>query len=618
MRKLFLLAMLFVIAGNFAVSAQTRTAAANAVDLTQFGVRVQPSKQLIVVMAALESAGFDENAKNVSPFRQQLRQDLQTLDPDLRRRMRDFFERNNRNFANASATDQAARYVTLAYALDAPPNLTAPQRSPDLPDGLLEVLDFVPLVREFYRKFNLDEKLPNYVRLYQQHGDDLRASIARAVGDTSGYLNTRPQLSYSEKVLTTAPTKKKNGKGGVQSVESRPHDRAFYVVPDLLGASNSAKLRVIGDNYYAIIGAAIDPQNSVEFRRAYLQFLIDPLVIQNAKTVAANRDAVRGLLDELAQRKQREFETAKAQNKLLSTAVYESQISPDPFLATVRSLVAAAEIRQRKNQRIERLALTAQIAAAKKQPVDQQEVKVVNNRLTFPRAEAEAFGELSEAYDSGAVLAFFFDDKLRAQDTASFDIAGAFADMLAQLDGNAEKARLKQTETARAQAVIDLRQRRTQIALQAAADSIAANSVRNNPLIAGLNAVETLLAAKNYDEAEARLNDLQQQNPGEPRVFYALGRTASLSAQTAFDEDLQKQRLDKAVAHYQTVLAVANPETDKGLLSNTHVALGKIYEFYDRNNDALKEFDAAIALGEIQNGAFREAANGKARLTAKK
>ena len=612
--------MLCAIAGNFAVSAQTRTAT-NAVNLTEFGVKIQPREQLIVVMAALEAAGFDQNAKNVSPFRQQLRQDLQTLDPDLRRRMRDFFERNNRNFANASATDQAARYVTLAYALSAPPELSAPQRNPDLPDGLLEVLDFAPLVREFYRKFNLDKKLSGetgYISQYQQHGNDLRASIARAVSDTSGYLNTRPQLSYIEKVLTTAPTARKNSKNAAQTVESRPHDRAFYVVPDLLGASNSAKLRVIGDNYYAIIGAAIDPQNSIEFRRAYLQFLIDPLVVQNAKAVVANRAAVRGLLDDLAQKKQREFETAKAQNKLLSTAVYESQISPDPFLAVVRSLVAAAEIRQRKNQRIERLALTAQIAAAKKLPVDQTEVKVVNNRLTFPRAESEAFGELSEAYDSGAVLVFFFDDKLRAQDTASLDISGALADMFASFDGNAEKIRLKQNESTRAQSIADLRQRRAVAAQQATADATAANSVRSNPLIAGLNAVETLLAAKNYDEAEARLNDLQQQNPGEPRVFYALGRTASLSAQTAFDEDLQKQRLDKAVAHYQTVLAVANPETDKGLLSNTHVALGKIYEFYDRNNDALKEFDAAIALGEIQNGAFREAANGKARLTAKK
>jgi len=69
---------------------------------------------------------------------------------------------------------QAARYVSLAYALGPPPLLAAPERSDDLPGGVLEVLDFAPLVREFYKKSGIDERLLNYTRAYQAEGDRLR------------------------------------------------------------------------------------------------------------------------------------------------------------------------------------------------------------------------------------------------------------------------------------------------------------------------------------------------------------------------------------------------------------------------------------------------------------
>ena len=70
-----------------------------------------------------------------SAFRAQVRKDLVGLDPDLRNRLRGFYERNKLP-APATAADQAARYVSLALALGPPPSLDAPERSDDLPAGL--------------------------------------------------------------------------------------------------------------------------------------------------------------------------------------------------------------------------------------------------------------------------------------------------------------------------------------------------------------------------------------------------------------------------------------------------------------------------------------------------
>ena len=97
-------------------------------------------------MAALDVAGLDPTSTGRQPsaFRTKLRKDLANLDPTLREKMKTFYERN-RLPSPATPADQAARYVSLALALGPSPSFDAPERSEDLPAGLLEVLDFAPL-----------------------------------------------------------------------------------------------------------------------------------------------------------------------------------------------------------------------------------------------------------------------------------------------------------------------------------------------------------------------------------------------------------------------------------------------------------------------------------------
>src|SRR6185503_19523460 len=118
-------------------------------DLATYGLSFNVEPRLIVMMAALEAAGFEATpaGTTLSDFRTQVRKDIANLDPDLRARLRAFYERNKLP-APATAADQAARYISLALALGPPPLLEAPERSDQLPGSLLEVLDFAPLVRE--------------------------------------------------------------------------------------------------------------------------------------------------------------------------------------------------------------------------------------------------------------------------------------------------------------------------------------------------------------------------------------------------------------------------------------------------------------------------------------
>jgi tetratricopeptide (TPR) repeat protein len=140
---------------------------------------------------------------------------------------------------------------------------------------------------------------------------------------------------------------------------------------------------------------------------------------------------------------------------------------------------------------------------------------------------------------------------------------------------------------------------------------------RNKELVNNLREVEEMVTLREYEKAEARLKELLNSYTGEPRIFFALGRTAGQSATVAFDDAVRDERLKKAEVFYKSAILAASGGSYPALLSNAHVALGRIYEFYDRNDEALKEFEAAIAIGEVKEGAYTEAKAGKARLTQK-
>src|SRR5229473_7586782 len=196
-------------------------------NLAEYGVSFQPDARLIIVMAALDAAGFDPTTAGREPsaFRALLRKDQANLDASLRDQLTTYYQRHKLP-APATAADQSARYVSLAYALGPLPLLEAPERSEDLPGGVLEVLDFAPLVREFYQKSGIDERLVSYMRAYQAEGDRMRQPAAEMVREVLSYLHTRPILVSSERVRVKSPDKKKSG---VINYTTRAHERRFFI-----------------------------------------------------------------------------------------------------------------------------------------------------------------------------------------------------------------------------------------------------------------------------------------------------------------------------------------------------------------------------------------------------
>src|SRR5688572_183052 len=583
-------------------------AVATGFDLSNYGVKIEPDKRVIVVLAALEVARTEnEKGESVpvintrlseqgSKFRDLLKSDLAGINENLRNRISTFVLAHKRR--NPSLTDEQliAPFISMAYTLGPAPDLADPVVTADLPGSLLDVLDFAPLVRDLHRTTNIGANLTEYVKTYQVAADTkLRPSARVMVNELLGYLHTRPQLVFLERVKTETP-KAGTKKETIQKVVPRERERRFMIVPEMLAPAGFVNFVNVRDDYYVIVSPDTDLANS-DVRRAYLQFVVDPLVLSNARDIESVRPAIKQLLD--------------ARRKIDPTT------SPDVFLTTARSLVAAIDAKQLEHSRVNiATALARQkILEAKTDP---DKLKISGDLEKYKKAMAdETVLRLSEDYEKGSILAFYFADQLRGIEQSEFDIAGSMREMILTIDPSKETGRYESLAEARARAKTAREEQKK--------NAIVGPSFVENPVTTKLLEIQNTIKARNYAKAEADLKDLLEKNPAEPRIYFNIGRLAAISAELIdgnTEAEKQKAKYLDAKTAFENVVRIADarrkepskPQVDPALVSLTYVSLGRIYEFYEQKSYAVALYDAAIKLGPVDGGGHQEAMASKQRL----
>lgn len=565
-------------------------------DLSNYGVRIEPDKRVMIVLATLEAARTTNAAGESVPvintplstagvaFREQLKSDLAAMPSDLRDRISSFVLRYKRSKPNATDAELVSPFISMAYTLTAYPEISDPIVTSDLPGALLDVLDFAPLVRDFQRRSSFSGNVNDYTKAYSAAADGtLRNSTREMVSELLNYLKTRPQIYFEEKVRTeTQRSRSKNTK--LTSVEIRSRERRFFVVPEMLAPTGTVNYVNVKDDYFVIVPPDTDLGFS-EVRRAYLQFIIDPVILTHSKDIIQIRESVKKLLDEHRKK-------------------YPSA-SPDPYLAISRSLVASIDAKQLE---LERTQIATDLA---RQKIDA--MKTVEEKRAVSReleTQKQGFSDetalrLSEDYERGAILVFYFSEQLKGIEDSGFDIAASMREMLLSFDATKETGRLDQFAAARTRATAAREEKKTQ----------GGTVVIENPVTTGLIAIQETIKSKNYALAETELKTLLDKNPGEPRIFYNIGRVAAFQAESITDDDKQKEKLLEAKTAYENVLRIAQVQRiDFALVSLSYVALGKIYEHYGDKSYAAAIYDAAIKVGDVPGGAFAEAVASKGRL----
>ncbi|KAK0039317.1 hypothetical protein Bpfe_031249 [Biomphalaria pfeifferi] len=364
-------------------------------------------------------------------FREQLESDLKLLPADLRTKISVFVERYKKARPKATDAEIVAPFISMAYTLSPVPRACRSRNYERFARRSARRARFCAARARILQTFEFCGNLNDYVRIYLQTSDNkLRNSSKQMVSDLLDYLHTKPQVYYTEKIKTETQ-KAGSKKTTLQKYENRSRERRFYIVPEMLAPNGNINFLNIGDDYYAIVPPDTDLSSS-EARRAFLQYVFDPLVLSNSKDILGFRPNIKTLLDE--RRKT------------------NPNVSPDVYLAVSRSLVAAADARQLENEKVRIATAQARINIQTKK-TDEEKRAVSAELEKFKQAAADETAlQLSEAYESGAVLAFYFADQLKGLEDSGFDVASSMRDMILSLDTTKETNRLEQSAEARKRA----------------------------------------------------------------------------------------------------------------------------------------------------------------------
>lgn len=546
-------------------------------------VRIGADVRTFVVMAALNVAGFDDETGDqpLSSARAELRKDLAALDPQVKAKLAAFYKAHRR--PGMDETADAARYAALSVMMTQPPGFTIYQ-STDLaiPDDLQPLLDFVPLVREFYVKSGIRELIPKYMAIAEASAAGYRIPVGTIIYDVLDYFHTKPEtvINMRPLVITTGEADIKKQKS---TVITRTRTRQVFVIPDALAAMDTSTVRgdilnqredllsrKIGDDYIVIVGpsriGAADP-----VRQAMIRFVIDPMVERHLKASLEYREPMLKVV--------------------ASVPTAAKQYSNSVYLVIRESLAQATEARLRG-------------------------INAIATRGSY--TEEDAVFDLAQAYLRGAVLSFHFYDSLAGLEKVGISMEDFFDQMVATAKFDREAARPREFEAVVAR--VSARRSRSSkstnsegAAAEAAMGAMAAKILRSDDLI----------REKRFKEARSILDEVLSVEPGNARALYGLAQVVTQTASAVeldpkADENdkiqAQHGRLERAIKLYRKAIENASKDSERWLIQWSYVFLGRIFDFQEFRPDAIGEYEKAIALGpNIPNGAHKEALEGKER-----
>jgi len=550
---------------------------------SEANVRISPDVRTFVVMAALNIAGFDyeSGGQPLSPARVELRKDLAKLDPSVKEKLASFYQAHRR--AGVDENSDAARYAALSLLMTEPPGFTVYQSSDrPLPADLQTLVDFVPLVREFYIKSGIRELVPKYMGVGEAYATALRGTVGTVIYDVLDYFHTRPETVINMRPLVVK-TGEVEGKTEKTTVVSRTRTRQVFVIPDPLAARDTAIVRGdilnqkedilarrVGDDYIVIMGPARTPSPD-SVRQAVIRFVIDPMVERHLKTSLEFKDPIAKLV--------------------AGVPTASKEYANSVYLVIRESLAQATEARLRR-------------------------INSIAARGTY--SEDNAVFDLAQAYLRGAVLSFHFYESLSGFEKVGIGIEDFFDHMVAnaRFDREAERAKEFEPVVARVSASRTKSSRPNSDSEGTAAEAVI------GAMGAKVLKSDDLIRQKKFGEARAILDDVLAAEPNNARALYGMAQVVMQMASPAeldpkADENdriqIQHDRLERAIKLYKQAIETASKDSERWLIQWSHVFLGRVYDFQEFRADALSEYEKAIAMGDLPNGAYKEALEGKQR-----
>jgi tetratricopeptide (TPR) repeat protein len=555
----------------------TRTAPGDTgfISPAEVNIRIEPDERMLVVMAALNIAGFDTEptGETLSPARVALRKDIVKLSPEVKAQLAAFYKANRREGVDEAS--DAMRYAMLSFMMTQPPGFTV--NAETVPPDLKPLAEFSKLVSNFYISSGMKELVPKYMAVNHSYAAAYRRPVGELIHSVLDYFHTRPETVVTMKPLVVeaeGPNKQSKDK---TKLVARNRTRQVYIVPESLAPIDTAAVRAdilnqkddqlarrVGDDYLVVVGPS-RRINLTAVRQALIRFVLDPVIERHLKAALEYKDPITKLVSGVP------------------TAGREFKGSV--YLVLRESLAQAAEARMRR-------------------------IEATESGSSY--GEQDAVFDLAQAYLRGAVLAFHFYDALKGYEQVGVDIDSVIDQLVASAKFEREQQRPAEFEATIAQVSAA---RRARASRSAASESLS-------PTAGRILKSDDLIRERRFVEARPLLEEVLKSEPGNPRALFGMAQVVSnspspveLDPKADEDDKIQAQydRLESAVKLYRKAIEHASRENEAWLVQWSHVYVGRILDFQEFRADAIAEYERAIALGEIANGAYKEAVEGKQR-----
>jgi tetratricopeptide (TPR) repeat protein len=231
-------------------------------------------------------------------------------------------------------------------------------------------------------------------------------------------------------------------------------------------------------------------------------------------------------------------------------------------------------------------------------------------------SEDDAVFDLAQAYLRGAVLSFHFYDSLVGLEKVGIGMEDFFDHMIANTKFEREAGR-----TGEFQAVVSRVSERRSKSPRTSNEGAAAEAVIG-AMAAKILKSDDLIRQKRFADARSLLDEVLSIEPNNARALYGMAQVVTQTASAAeldsrADENdkiqMQHDRLERAIKFYRRAIENASKDSERWLIQWSHVFLGRVYDFQEFRADAIVEYEKAIAMGEVPNGAYKEALEGKQR-----
>jgi tetratricopeptide (TPR) repeat protein len=350
------------------------------------------SEPVFFMAAALNACGYDEGLEESAPVRKKVREEMNlalSKSEDARTR-RDRLCLYIAQHRMTGGERDISQYISLALYLTPPPELETSVELTEMPPDSTQVVEIVPLLRDFAAAVDLHGIWLAVHRTYDLEADRLHDPLTKMIVSTNFYLKL-PASTYD--------------------------GRRFVVVIEPLLSPRTVNARIYGTDYVVVVSPVDGMIRMSDVRHTYLHYVIEPLLYARVNALDRTQPVLKDVRD----------------------APMEFRFRSDPVALTIECLIKAIEARI-MDTGIPEYKIPAN-ADRSEMPRYEHERQLYQQKVDAVRIAA-----MSHAMRQGFVLTQYFYNQLIQFEKDPAGLRDTIGEMVYSMDVEAEAHQARQIE----------------------------------------------------------------------------------------------------------------------------------------------------------------------------